>query len=37
VAAVFYGVGTNGGTLAYQKLAPTRALADKLLVSASQR
>jgi homoserine O-acetyltransferase len=31
VAAVFYGVATNGGTLAYQKLAPTRALADKLL------
>ncbi len=31
VAAVFYGIGTNGGTLAYQKLAPTRAQADKLL------
>jgi homoserine O-acetyltransferase len=30
-AAVFYGVATNGGTLAYQKLAPTRELADKLL------
>lgn len=31
VAAVFYGIATNGGTLAYQKLAPTRELADKLL------
>jgi len=31
VAAVFYGVATSGGTLAYQKLAPTRELADKLL------
>ena len=30
-AAVFYGIATNGGTLAYQKTAPTRALADKLL------
>ena len=30
-AAVFYGIATNGGTLAYQKLAPTRAAADKLL------
>jgi homoserine O-acetyltransferase len=30
-AAVFYGVATSGGTLAYQKLAPTRELADKLL------
>ena len=31
MAAVFYGIATNGGTLAYQKAAPTRALADKLL------
>jgi homoserine O-acetyltransferase len=30
-AAVFYGIATSGGTLAYQKLAPTRAAADKLL------
>ena len=30
-AFVFFGVATSGGTLAYQKLAPTRALADKLL------
>jgi homoserine O-acetyltransferase len=30
-AAVFFGIATNGGTLAYQKLAPTRELADKLL------
>jgi homoserine O-acetyltransferase len=31
VANVFFGIGTSGGTLAYQKLAPTRELADKLL------
>src|SRR5262249_28233650 len=31
VASVFYGIATNGGTLAYQKLAPTREAADKLL------
>jgi len=31
VANVFYGIATNGGTLAYQKSAPTRELADKLL------
>jgi homoserine O-acetyltransferase len=31
VASVFYGIATNGGTLAYQKQAPTRELADKLL------
>jgi homoserine O-acetyltransferase len=31
VANVFFGIATNGGTLAYQKLAPTRAAADKLL------
>jgi homoserine O-acetyltransferase len=31
VASVFYGVATNGGTLAYQKAAPTREAADKLL------
>ena len=30
-AFVFFGVATSGGTLAYQKLAPTRVLADKLL------
>jgi homoserine O-acetyltransferase/O-succinyltransferase len=30
-AAVFYGVATSGGTLAYQKLAPTREQADRLL------
>ncbi len=30
-ATVFYGIATNGGTLAYQKLAPTREAADKLL------
>jgi homoserine O-acetyltransferase/O-succinyltransferase len=30
-AAVFFGIATNGGTLAYQKAAPTRVLADKLL------
>jgi homoserine O-acetyltransferase len=33
VASVFYGVATNGGTLAYQKQAPTREAADKLLDS----
>ncbi len=31
VASVFFGIATNGGTLAYQKMAPTRDLADKLL------
>jgi len=31
VANVFYNIATSGGSLAYQKLAPTRALADKLL------
>ena len=30
-AAVFYGIATNGGTLAYQKMAPTCEAADKLL------
>jgi homoserine O-acetyltransferase len=30
-AAVFYGIATAGGTLAYAKAAPTRAAADKLL------
>ena len=30
-AAVFFGIATSGGTLAHQKLAPTRELADKLL------
>jgi len=32
-ASVFFGIATNGGTLAYQKAAPTRELADKLLDS----
>jgi homoserine O-acetyltransferase len=31
VANVFFGIATTGGMLAYQKLAPTRELADKLL------
>ena len=31
VASVFYGIATNGGDLAYQKAAPTRERADKLL------
>ncbi len=31
VANVFYGIATNGGTLAYQQQAPTREAADKLL------
>jgi homoserine O-acetyltransferase len=31
VANVFFGISTNGGTLAYQKQAPTREAADKLL------
>lgn len=31
VANVFFGIATNGGTLAYQKAAPSRELADKLL------
>jgi homoserine O-acetyltransferase len=31
VANVFNGIATNGGSLAYQKMAPTRELADKLL------
>jgi len=30
-AAVFFNIATNGGTLAHQKAAPTRAAADKLL------
>jgi len=30
-ASVFYNLATNGGTLAYQKMAPTREAADKLL------
>ena len=30
-ASVFYGIGTNGGTLALQKAAPTRAAADKIV------
>jgi homoserine O-acetyltransferase/O-succinyltransferase len=33
VANVFYGIATSGGTLAYQKLAPTREKADQLLDS----
>lgn len=31
VANVFFGIATNGGTLALQKMAPTREAADKLL------
>ena len=31
IASVFFATATNGGTLAYQKLAPTRAQADKLI------
>ena len=31
LANVFYATGTSGGTLAYQKLAPTREKADKLV------
>jgi homoserine O-acetyltransferase len=31
IANLFYATGTNGGTLALQKAAPTRAQADKLL------
>jgi homoserine O-acetyltransferase/O-succinyltransferase len=30
-AAVFFAIATSGGTLAYQKMAPTREKADKLL------
>ena len=30
-ATIFYAIATNGGTLFYQKAAPTRALADKFL------
>lgn len=30
-ANVFYGTGTNGGDLAYQRMAPTRAAADKIV------
>jgi homoserine O-acetyltransferase/O-succinyltransferase len=30
-ASVFYGIATNGGTLAYQKAAPTRYAADNLV------
>lgn len=31
LASVFFGIATVGGTLRYQKLAPTRQLADKLV------
>jgi homoserine O-acetyltransferase len=31
LATVFFGIATSGGNLAYQKLAPTNALADKLV------
>jgi homoserine O-acetyltransferase/O-succinyltransferase len=31
VASVFYSIATNGGTRAFQKMAPTREMADKLL------
>ncbi len=33
LASVFFGIATAGGTLNYQKLAPTRAQADKLVDS----
>lgn len=32
IANAFYGTGTNGGELAYQRLAPTNALADELVM-----
>lgn len=31
IASVFFGIATSGGTLRYQKLAPTRESADKLV------
>src|SRR5262249_23814440 len=31
LASVFFGIATNGGTLNYQKMAPTREKADKLV------
>src|ERR1700676_5597489 len=31
LANVFFGIATSGGTRAYQKLAPTRELADKIV------
>ncbi len=31
IASVFFGIATSGGTLRYQKVAPTRELADKLV------
>ncbi len=31
LAAVFFNTATNGGTLTYQRIAPTRAAADKLI------
>jgi homoserine O-acetyltransferase len=31
MASIFFGIATSGGTLAYQKAAPTRERADKLL------
>ncbi len=31
IVSVFYAIATNGGTLNYQKLGPTRELADKLV------
>jgi len=31
IANYLYGIGTNGGTLAYQKLAPTREAADRFV------
>ena len=36
-ASVFYGIAANGGTLAYQKIAPTREQADQLLARWSSR
>jgi len=31
LASVFFAIATSGGTLAYQKTAPTREQADKLV------
>jgi homoserine O-acetyltransferase len=32
-ASLFFGIATSGGTLSYQKLAPTHALADEFVTS----
>lgn len=34
IANVFFGIGTNGGSLRYQKLAPTNAAADEFVTKA---